>query len=217
MNKSEQATIFTTVWIVLVSLFLFGVLDTSLAKMGNETFIKNSPTEKVLKSESRNKVKYKVEDGNGNYKYSWTFNKTRDMEPIEDEVDLSIDTDVINTKINNLTDLDDKLVLTFYHHGPLPSTGEIEIDVSNNFNDGDKLYLYYFNEDENEIEYIQDGIVVNEGLADFKIEHCSEYILSKSTIEGSTNNPTNGKVYLFYIMVAMIIVFTLRAILFKGK
>ena len=218
MKKREEATIITTAWIVLVSIFLFIVIDNSLEKMGSETFIKNSRTEKVLKSESKSKVKYKVEDGEGNYKYSWTFNKTRENDDdFEKIVNLSIDTDVINSKLENITDMDDKLLLTFYHHGVLPTTGEIEINVSDSFDDGDKLYLYYFNEDDNLIEFVEDNILVTDGLAEFKIEHCSEYILSKSIIKESINNPTGSKAYFFYAMIGMIIIFTLRAILFKGK
>lgn len=215
-KKNNQNTIFTSVWIAFVSLFLLSVLDLSFQKMGSETFIKNSPYEKVLKSESRSKVRYKVEDGNGNYKYSWTFNK-KDDENYEDEINFDIETDVINSKIEKLTDTADKLVLTFAHHGELPSDSEIQIDVSDKYDDGESLYLYYYNEDENQIEYERKGIVVNEGKADFKISHCSEYILSKDIIENSVNNPSGVKVYLFYIMIGMIITFTLKTVLFKGK
>ena len=100
MKKGDQKVFLNTAWIVIVSIFLFIVVDSSLEKMSGETFIKNSATEKVLKSESKNKVKYKVEDGEGNYKYSWTFNKTKEIDDdIEDYVNLSIDTNVINSKI----------------------------------------------------------------------------------------------------------------------
>lgn len=214
-NKESQA-IFTAVWIAFVSLFLFNVLDVSLQKMGSETFIKNSSSEKILKSESRNKVKYKIEDGQGNYKYSWTFDKTREVsDNFENVVNFSIDKDVINTKIEKLVTSMDKLVLTFYHHGDLPSKSEIEIDVSDNFNDGDKLYLYYYNEDDNSIEYVQDNILVKDGLADFNIDHCSEYILTKIKIPGSKNNPNKVKAVLFYIMIGVIIIFTLKSVFGK--
>lgn len=220
--KNDKAAIFTTIWIALVSIFLFEVLSGAFEKEGSPKYIKNNENGIVIKSESRNKVKYKIEDGNGNYLYSWTFPKdnrdsSKDTIKIEEEVDFNIETDVLNPKIEKLTNGFNSLVVTFSHHGVLPGKSEIELNVSDKYDDGEKLYLYYFNEDDNVLEYIDNNILVKSGYVDFSIEHCSEYVLSTSIIKGSINNPTVVKSYLFYIMIGAIILFTLRAILFKGK
>ena len=216
--KENKALAFTTVWIVIVSIFLFVVIARTLDTEGAPQFIKNNENGIVIKSESKSQVKYKIEDGEGNYLYSWTFHKTNNEETkIEDEVDFLIETDIVNPKIEKLTDVEDKIVVTFSHHGVLPSTSTIELDVSEHYADGEKLYLYYFNEDENVIEYKDENIVVANGYADFDIKHCSEYILTTQKIAGALGNPIVAKSLLFYIMIMVIIATTLRNILFKGK
>lgn len=220
--KENKAVVVTTLWIVLVSIFLYNVLSTAFEKEGTPRYIQNNENGIVIKSETKDQVKYKIEDGNGKHLYSWTFEKdnsnlTNEEVSIEDTIDLNIETDVISPKIEKLTNTEDKLIITFHHHGNLPSSTDIELNVSEKYNDGEKLYLYYYNEDENVIEYKKNNIVVNNGMADFTIEHCSEYILSASKIEGSINNPSGAKIYLFYIMILCVIFFALKTILFKGK
>lgn len=216
--KENKALVITTIWIVIVSIFLYSVLAKTFDAEGTPQFIKNNENGVITKSENKTVIKYKVEDGQGNYLYSWTFHKNEDTEEkIEDQVDFLIETDVVNPKIEKLTDVEDKLVVTFSHHGNLPSTSTIELDVSEHYADGEKLYLYYFNEDENIIEYKDSNIVVQNGYADFNIKHCSEYILTKNKIENAEGNPIIAKGVLFYIMIMVIIGTTLKNILFNGK
>lgn len=221
MNENRAAVV-TTVWIVVVSIFLYSVIASLFQDEGTPKYIKNNENGIVIKSETKNKVKYKIEDGNGKHLYSWTFAKdnsdlTNDDVAIEDTIDLNIETDVVSPKIEKLVNTEDKLIVTFHHHGGLPSSTDIELNVSDKYSDGENLYLYYYNEEENVIEYISNNIIVSNGIADFTIEHCSEYILSTTKIEGSINNPSGAKSYLFYGMVLTIIFFALKAILFKGK
>lgn len=216
--KGNKAIIITTIWIIFVTVFLYTVLVHTFEKESNPQYIKNNEDGIVIKSETKSSIKYKIEDSAGNYLYSWTFDKSKDgKNNIEDEVDLLIETDVINPKIDRITNTDDLLVVSFSHHGSLPSTSKIELDVSSRYNDGDKLYLYYFNEENNNIEYIDDNIVVKNGYADFDIKHCSEYILTENKIENAVGSPLVKKSILFYIMIGVIIFSSIKTILFKGK
>lgn len=220
--KSERAAIFTCFWIVLVSVFLYYTLA-SCFKNDEETFyIKTNGDRQITKIIDSDEVEYKIQDEEGNFLYSWTFDKTNKEETkdsilIEDQIDFTIDTDVINPLINKLVSTEDKLVVSFTHHGNLPSDSIIGLNVSNDFDNGEKLYLYYFNENKNALEFIDNNITVKEGKLDFKIEHCSDYILSKEKIASAENNPLISKIYLFYTGLIGIIIFTIRAILFKGK
>jgi len=67
---------------------------------------------------------------------------------------------------------------------------------------GQKLYLYYYNDENDTIEYIAHNIKVVDGYIDFEIDHCSDYILTTTIVNSAVNNPKNMN----YIIVGMVIV-----------
>ena len=79
--------------------------------------------------------------------------------------------------------------LNFAHHGNLPGSTNIKVDVSDKFNDGDILYLYHYNEDSQTIEKISSGIEVIDGYAKININHCSTYFFTENEVTVITEIP----------------------------
>ena len=98
--------------------------------------------------------------------------------------------------------------MTFDHHGKLPSNATVRVNVADKFKDGEELYLYYYNEESSEIEYIEHKLKVVDGYVEFDIEHCSNYFLTAAVVNEAVNNPKSVN----YIIIGLgVIVFILIA------
>lgn len=111
---------------------------------------------------------------------SWTF-KGSDLSA---DADLNIDPTVqVSRKGTDdvatlLTDVKSAIVMDFAHSGKLPATAEVYVRASGVYEDGSKVNLYTYNEDERKFELVQEDIEVKDGYAVYSIDHCSTWALS---------------------------------------
>ncbi|MDD3048582.1 MAG: hypothetical protein PHQ89_01140 [Bacilli bacterium] len=167
----------------------------------------------INKKITNNFIIYNI-NNNKELQYSWQFNKN---ELQYNYIDINLELNFTSLNKNKI----DKLInsnikrqyLSFEYHGNLPSTALIKVKVDNNFKDGDFLYLYYYNKDN--IKYITSNLIVKDGYVEFKITHCSDYLLTSSIIKNASDNPMSMS---FVIVVMIFVVVILIAMtLFKNK
>lgn len=129
--------------------------------------------------------------------YEWSFN-SGDLDSSKFvDLDLTVKFDTEKKEaIQNLTNQTDAFYMSFSHHGDLPAPATMTVYVGSQYKDGEKVYLYYFNEESNVIESIGgEGLTVTNGYVTYTITHCSEYFLSKATPNDlgiSTGNNNSG-------------------------
>lgn len=178
----------------------------AIAKTG--TFIKKSETEDF--------IYYKVEDYDRNLSYSWKFEKDKNgTTSVEDSLNIDLDLRLSLNKMTKDTETisnrvdQNKLIVSFDHHGSLPLEATVKIDVSKRFKDNEKLYLYYYNPEQDQIEYIEHNVEVKDGYVEFTINHCSDYFLTAAVVNDAVNNPQS----INYIIIGLVvIVFILIAV-----
>lgn len=156
----------------------------------------------LIETKTKDKVMFIKDDGK-EFLYSWSFEKDEYNKNAFD-FDLGIEFNSPNRKeINDLIGEDiNKKYLSFNYHGNLPSTATIKTSVEDLFKEGEKLNLYYYNEEENKLELISSNIKVINGKVSFEIEHCSDYFLTLAKVKNAQNNENNGGI----IIVGMVIV-----------
>ena len=77
--------------------------------------------------------------------YSWTF-KAATLNNTDKNVDLTLNvSDTKNDDIVALTGVDELVYLNFAYHGELPGTATLHTYVGKWFQNGDVVYLYYYN------------------------------------------------------------------------
>lgn len=169
----------------------------------------------VEKEITQDKVIVSLKEKNGDLSYSWTF--PRDEVGEELTLDFHLDFDSpYQRQIDALSkENTDKLYLSFEHHGQLPSEATIQVDVSDYYENGEKLYLYYYNEEKGQIEYIDHNLEVIDGKVSFTIDHCSEYFLTATIVTDAANNPKSMNVVI--IILVGIIVVLIGATIFQTK
>lgn len=222
--KKNWSLVLISVLVIIISALIFYIVKTS--NKDDETpkrkdYIASDTLVNITKSETKDEIIYEVTDNRKNLKYSWTFNKDENlMKSLKDnmEIDMSLKLDVLTTldneKLNSITN-EDKLIISFEHHGELPTKAKVRINVSDKYKDGELLYLYYLNEEKDQIEYIDSKIPVKHGYVEFEITHCSDYFLTASIVQDAVNNPKN--VNLIIIVMVIVIIVLIGATLFQNK
>ena len=159
-----------------------------------------SASSNLIKTETKNKVMF-IKDKNDSFSYSWAFDK-EEYNKKEFDFDLEINFSTPNKKkIESIIKEDVKAkYISFNYHGNLPSIATIKVPISK-FNDEDRLNIYYYDDVSNKIEAIKNNVMVKNGYVTFEISHCSDYILTKSTIQNATNTNNNG-----IIIIGMLVV-----------
>ena len=158
----------------------------------------NEDDYKITKTITDSKVIVKLTEKKSNLSYSWSFDKNK----VKERINLNFNIDFVSDKkeeIDSITGDIDKMYISFSHHGTLPSDAKIKVDVSSKFKDGNKLYLYYYNEEKKQVEFIEDNIVVEDGFAEFEVDHCSEYFLTGAIVNDAVNNPKS----LNYVIIGL--------------
>lgn len=172
-----------------------------------------SASDKLIKTVTKDKVMF-IQDVDGKFAYSWTFDKV-DYNRHGFEFDMGIkfkspNKNEINKLINNSMK---KEYVSFNYHGDLPSVATIKVPIQN-FKDGDKLNLYYYNDKTNKIETIRNNVMVKNGYVTFEIEHCSDYFLSLSIVKEASGKNDNGVIIMGMLVV---IVGLVGYTIFKNK
>lgn len=159
-----------------------------------------SASDKLIKTETKDKVMF-IQDRNGEFLYSWSFDKN-EYNKSDLEFDMTIKFKSPNKeKINNLISNNiKKEFVSFNYHGALPTEATVKVPVKN-FEDGQRLNLYYYNENTNEIETIQNNIMVQNGYASFEIDHCSDYFLTLSVVKEASGGNNNGVLIIGMLVV----------------
>ena len=138
----------------------------------------------TLQKEGKN-LTVGVTDENQQLQYSWTFSN-RTVTNTDMNIDLSIKFDSEKKdEIQKLTGRDNAMYLSFGHHGKLPGPATIKSYVGNNYKDGEKIYLYYFDEEQGKILMVgNSALEVKNGYVEYTITHCSTYLLLEEKLDG---------------------------------
>lgn len=143
-------------------------------------------------------------------KYSWTFHGTYIKDKNFYNIPLEINTSTnapenikgdLERKINN-----DVMYLNFKNEGEIPCDVDISVYVGDKYNSGDKVLLYYYNEESKELELKSKKLVVNDnGMITFEIDHCSTYVVSDKIL--FKNNTIKYIITIASILLITIIIY----------
>lgn len=192
---------------VLVALFTLAFSNSALLEV---KALENN----AYKTVTNRNIIYVVEN-DGTFSHSWKFNK----QLYKDNIDFSLNLLKTSPNLNNIEKNIDNDVnrqyLFFEHHGSLPTEASIKVGVDDDFKEGESLYLYYFNDITNKLEYVDNNIVVKNGMVEFEIEHCSDYILTASIVKSAIDNPQGMTMIIVTLIVVGVIL--VAATLFLNK
>jgi len=167
-------------------------------------------TTKMLTSikDSKKEVVINKYDDDNNIIYSWVIDgkKVTDTKSINTNIKFNSDN---FDAISELTNYADAVYLNFEHSGDLPENTKVKVYVGERYKNGDLVNIYYFDEKDNKMENIEMEIEVKDGYVEFVLEHCSEYIITRSEIQ------TNGiNVFMIITIIETILLIGLGLLLF---
>ena len=177
--------------------------------LGNIQIVSSkSQTPIIEKTETETDYYYKVEDPKQNIAYSWKTKKEANSKPIKESLSLENDLKVSieeesNAKknIHRLTK-EEKIVISFTKYGTPAQEITLELPVTDKFQEGEKLYLYYYNKLEDQIEFVQNNIAVKNGKSKITVLQSADYFLTNKRIKNAKNNPKQRN----YIIIGLVII-----------
>jgi len=157
---------------------------------GKITFqeIKDGPMGSDLFKEIMGKKEYadfQKKDASGNILYSWEFCGT----DVTSDDDLDMNITVSKTAGGSVMEAAggaDALYLSFAASGTFPGKAVINLRVSDYYQNGDKLTLYYYNPDTKKAELVSSDLEVVNGYVTIEISHASDYFMTNGEIAAKT-------------------------------
>ena len=184
-----------------------------IEKLKNPRIIKKDEFDLLIKDNNLNSITYQI----NNNLYSIRFMK-ENMKSIQ-EFNLEILFDKIDNKIYDNIDniLDDKKYKAFnvVNTNEFPNTAITSIRVDDIFNDEDIVWLYYYNEELEEIEYADNNIIVEDGYITINLNKGGQYIITNNEINDLNNNNSNIIIYTLLIGGLLVIFVIGFIILYK--
>lgn len=117
----------------------------------------------------------------------------------------------IDKKLDELTNYTNNLYLDFAYSGTLPKDTYVSVYVADKFQDGEKIKLYYYDKTKKEITKISEDLEVKNGFVRFKLEHCSDYILSMADYNLNSIN-----IYLIYQIIIAVLLIVIICLIVKN-
>ena len=143
--------------------------------------------------------------GTSDGSYAWIFDGSKiDTTNFNVSLWITFDSSENLKKIESLIPAgkDNPLFLHFDHHGDLPLGTIVKIRVSDKYKNGEKLFLYYYNESTGKLEEVAKDIEVKDGYVEFGLEHCSDYVLARN--DNSNNAQTSSMNITIYMIISLI-------------
>ena len=125
-----------------------------------------------------------VVDDKGNELYTWTFdNENIDLTVLDKIGSLDLTVNFVTAKEKKIQSSVNHLGKAMFieipnYDGKLPGKATLTVPVGNKYKNGDKVYLYYYNEKTGKVEKVGDAITVTNNKVSITIDHCSVYFLS---------------------------------------
>ncbi len=222
--KKNASIIIISFLLILVALLIIILLNNNADDSNNPKGIiaSNETVVNITKTETTDSVIYEVIDNQKGLTYSWTFEKNdainkslKEKMEIDVNLNLNVLTELKDSILDEKVTNKDKLIVSFEHHGKLPSKAKIKLNVNGKYKNGEKLFLYYYNEEAGQIEFVDDNLIVKNGKVEFEIDHCSNYLLTGSIVQDAVNNPKN--INLIIIIMVVVIIVLIGATLFQNK
>lgn len=126
-----------------------------------------------------------VQDEKQKIRYSWSMDgkELRKSQESLNDINFSLGTVSMEDSkpMSELMKEKDGVVISFAHQGKLPAAATVKINDTENLNfaKNQKLYVYYYNEKEHRVEetIYEEGKSLGKGVIEFKIAHCSDYVV----------------------------------------
>ena len=195
----------------LILIMFFVVLSPSIVNAVNineyppYVNVKNEENYDIEKIISENEVIVRLKKKNEATYYSWAFDKDKVGNEINLDFDITFEDD------DEIKEIIDKKIIAkfmaFKHHGTLPSSAKVTVYVGDKFKDKESLYLYYYNEEKREIEYVSKDIKVSRGYIEFEIEHCSKYFVTTTYLNTENVVPTKSFSYILLFLILGVVIF----------
>ncbi len=115
-------------------------------------------------------------------RYEWLIDGTKLLNPTMIKTKISFDT-LLKSEIDKITNFAQGIILTFEENPTLPENTIVRLMVSDTYQDGDYLLLYFYNTVDGKLSITSQDLLVENGKVEFTLTHTSTYFLSQTILK----------------------------------
>lgn len=180
--------------------------------ISNDSKISNDNLEKI--KNSGKKVKFNYFDENKKVLYSWIIEGSKINNLNEFVTTIVYDSENVE-KISELSNYADGIYVNFKHEGNLPNNTKIKLYVGDKFKNNNLLNIYHYAGDS--LKLVKDKVTVVDGYIEFELEHCSEYLVTRSMLNKKSEESKSSIDISWIIVGVEFIVIIVLGILLLNK
>jgi hypothetical protein len=161
-------------------------------------------------------IKRKSESGKTLYEWYIDSVKTDSSSLIKTKLNFNSENQSLILELSNYAM---GILLSFEENETLPENTEVKLNVSGQFEDGQKLSLYFYNAEEEKLEKVFEDLVVVEGYVIIPLEHTSEYYLTPAQVGTVTtgNQDQGGFLWIGIAAAEGLVILLLSGLLIRKK
>ena len=184
----------------------------------------NANDDSVISSELFNSIKGTKKKLIINYKDNQIIFCGNDIEESK-SIDASISTNIVKKDADISKLINEGVVINFSSNGNLPGAALVRIKITDEMKNAfgnSKIYVYYYNEDSNKFNAIDENISADNGYYEFTIRHNSKYVLTNTEIDNNliTTDTANivgfqksNKTYIAMIVLSILLIAAVTALI----
>ncbi len=97
-----------------------------------------------------------------------------------------------NSDMGDALNYPDGIYLDFRNCNDIPKGAILRYYVSSKFKDGDKINIYIYDESNNKVTELKNGLVVNDGYVEFQISKALRHVITKANVGGAAPVEEDG-------------------------
>lgn len=183
-------------------------------------------TDSKLSSQDLSKIKnsgrtisFSYNDETKKLLYTWLLDGTKmnDFDELVTGIDFKSDN---SKEISKLSNYADGLYFSMKHKGSLPTGTKIKLYVGDKYSNDEIVNVYYYNSTNNKLENVKEGLTVKNGYVEFEVEKGSDYFITMSKINNSSEVVTSQKslnIGPIIIVILIIIAISIVAVVYFLK
>lgn len=187
-------------------------------KLDNPKIIKKDDITLLIDDNNLNSITYEIYNGDiMPYSIKFLKESLKSVQEYNLEIKLNEIDDTIFKNIDNILSKHIYKTFNVTNLTEFPTTAITKIKVDDKYNDGNALWLYYYNSDTKKLEYADNNLIVEDSYVTLNINKGGQYVLTDKEIKNFKNNIDIKKYIIFSISILCLIAIFSLILIKKDK
>ena len=197
------------------SLLLDDTISTNSILINSDSIINEEILNKI--KNSKRTLSFDMYNTEKKLLYSWIIDGNKIEKSTEFNTNINFGSEYAE-EVGKISNYSEGKFIHFEHDGDLPSGTIIKLYVGDKFSNDNLINIYNYDLKNKKMDLVKSELPVKEGYIEFEIDHCTDYFLTRSTINKIVSKNDSFITYKNIALIELIVIIALATIcIFKSK